>query len=387
MQDRLSSVDYWFAIAVLGDRRSELVHNMYQALAEETPPILSVVGERTCNLSCAHCIFQDEQSSSKISSATGLTDAVKTIVRQMNADPIVVHEGRIFRSWHLEWLSAIRTVRPDSRVGMIDNGTFLNHRAAIISSGFKFDWLDISLDGPEAVHNLQRKSDQAFRVAVRGIENAREFVMPGGKVTSLFTLTSVNYASVLDTCRALPKEVDEWHITTLSPARPEIAGLAVNEEQFAVTWQQVVAASRERSLFFRIYVNDDLPKLVKAVGREKFTEALQGAKVADVAVILQIDGVSVIYYPTSIVVGEEVILDADAYHRLPYSIAYTLEELRSGRSRFGEDLEKYTVGPMEGGTNLSTTVRKAALQWGEKFGHTLEKETRMFSEISQQEGG
>lgn len=388
MNETLAAIDYWFSVVSTGKREANVVDKMYESLAGEIPPILSVVGERTCNLSCAHCIFQDESSSSKISNAVGITVSVENIVRQMNPDPIVVHEGRIFRPPHLEWLSAIRRIRADSLVGMIDNGTFLKYREAILRSGFQFNWLDISLDGPEAVHNLQRRSGTAFEVAVRGINAAREFVKPGGKVTSLFTLTSLNHGAVLDTCRALPKEVDEWHITTLSPARPEIVELTTTEEQFKVAWQQVVTASGERQLYFRMYVNDELPKLVKAVGKEKFARALADAKVSDVALSLEIDGVSVVYYPTSIVVGEEVILDADSYHRMPYSIAYTLEELQSGKSRFGEDVKKYSVGPVDGNTDLPTTVRRAVLQWGKLFGKkALEKEARMFSDIYQREGG
>ena len=386
VQDKLSSMDYWFAVAVLGDRRSELIENMYEALAEETPPILSVVGERTCNLQCQHCIFQLERSSSRLSMANSLTEAVNTIVQQMGPDPIVVHEGRIFQPWHLDWLKAIRGIRPDSRVGMIDNGTFLRHKDAIAASGFAFDWLDISVDGSEEINNRQRGSARSFCEAMNGIANARQFLVSGGRVTSLFTLTSVNYAAVLETCCILSQEVDEWHITTLSPARQEIADLAVSDEQFAIAWQQVVAASRERQLFFRIYVNDDLPKLVKAVGREKFVEALRNAKIADVTLTLELDGVPVIYYPTSVVVGEEVIIDADAYHRLPYSIAYTLEELRSGNSRLGEYLGEYTVGLVDKDTNLSVAVRKAVAQWSEEFGrNALQQEIQMFSEISQRE--
>ena len=388
MNSTLSAIDYWFSVVSTGQRPEDSILKMYESLAREIPPILSVVGERTCNLSCAHCIFQDEKSSTQISIAANIVQSVKTIVRQMNADPIVVHEGRIFHPSHLEWLSAIRAVRTDCSVGMIDNGTFLKHHETIVQSDFRFDWLDISLDGPEAVHNLQRRSATAHQVAVRGINSAREFVRSGGKVTSLFTLTSLNHADIFDTCRTLPKEVDEWHITTLSPARPEITGLVTNEEQFAIAWQQVVAASQERQLYFRMYVNDELPKLVKAVGREKFARALDDAEVADVALIMKIDKVPVIYYPTSIVVGEEIILDADSHHRMPYSIAYTLEELRSGRSRFEEDIREYTVGPIDHSTNLSQTARKAALQWGELFGKkALEKEIRMFSEFSQPERG
>lgn len=382
MEAAYSTMDYWFSLVSTGEGFEEMVPRMYERLAEEIPPILSVVGERACNLQCTHCIFQAERSSREDSRANALTDAVTTIVRQMGPEPIVVHEGRIFRPWHLEWLTSIRQVRPDSRVGMIDNGTFLNHADTIRVSGFKFDWLDISLDGPEDVHNRQRQSVQAFGVAVRGIQHAREFVVEGGRVTSLFTLTSVNHASVLDACRALPREVDEWHITTLSPARPEIALLETTDEQFAIAWRQAVSASRERQLYFRIYRNDDLLKLARTAGVEKLVQAFDNARVADIATLFELDGVQVIYYPTSVVVGEEVILDADAHHRLPYSIAYTLEELRAGRSRFGENLQKYTVGPVDSATDLSVQLQLCVSRWKKEFGlAALRKEMGMFADM------
>lgn len=382
MSEAYSSMDYWFSLVSTGEDSPELVSQMYGRLAEEIPPILSVVGERACNLQCAHCIFQAEHSSSSASQASGLVEAVEAIVRQMGREPIVVHEGRIFQPWHLEWLTAVRQICPDSRVGMIDNGTFLNHAGAIRASGFKFDWLDISLDGPEDVHNLQRKSARAFKAAVRGIQHAREFVVREGRVTSLFTLTAVNYASVLDACHALPAEVDEWHITTLSPTRPEIATLETTAEQFAIAWQQAVAASRERQLYFRIYRNEDLVKLARAAGPERLAQAFDSVRVADVAALFELDGVQVIYYPTSVVVGEEVILDADAYHRLPYSISYTLEELRAETSRFGEDLRKYTVGPVTSTTDLGVQLERCVAQWRKEFGlAALRKEMGMFAEI------
>jgi sulfatase maturation enzyme AslB (radical SAM superfamily) len=382
MTTTYSALDYWFSL-VNSDKRDETyIQEMYNALAVETPPILSVVGERVCNLSCSHCIFQDERASSAMSRASGLGNAVATIVRQMGPDPIIVHEGRIFRPWHLEWLKAIRDIRKDALVGMIDNGTYLKSRGEILASDFRFNWLDISIDGPADVHNRQRRSRDAFDVAIRGIKAAPEFLGRDGRVTSLFTLTSLNCDSILATSRILPAEIIEWHITTLSPARPEIAALAVSEEEFAHAWREVVSVAKERKLFFRIYTNTDLMKLAHAVGMSAFAEAFSNADISDVAAIFTLEGVTVVYYPTSVVSGEEVILDADAHHRLPYSIAYTLDELRANRSRFGEDLSKYTVGPVRAGSDLRVMTRESAWQWEREFGRAaLAKEIAMFHEI------
>lgn len=381
MDEKLSALDYWYSIAVLSNRSSKIIDTMFNTLADEMPPILSVVGERACNLQCAHCIFQREASSLRTSEASSLNEAVEAAVSQMGIEPVVVHEGRIFRPQHLEWLKAVRSIRPDSKVGMIDNGTFLNHRRAIEASGFKFDWLDISIDGPEEIHNRQRRSETSFRVALEGIAAAPQFLATGGKVTSLFTLTALNFDAVEATSQAVPAGVSEWHITTVSPARPEIAALETDAAQFAVAWRQVVAAAKARRTFFRIYRNADMAKLKLAVGAEAFSRAVETSQVADVAVLMKLDGVDLVYYPTSVVVGEEVILDADAHHRLPYSIGFTLSELAAGRSRSGEDLEKFTVGRVTRATDLSASVRVATAKWREHFGNaSLEKEMEIFSE-------
>lgn len=376
------TMDYWFAATVFGQRNEALFDKMYSCLEREPPTILSVVGERGCNLQCAHCIFQREESGAVSASDNDIAIAARTILKQMGPGPLVVHEGRVFRPEHLHWLFALREERPDAAIGMIDNGTYLRHADVLRLSGFKFDWLDISIDGPERVHNRQRRSSDSFSVAMEGIARASDFLNVGGRISSLFTLTNVNASSILETCVLLPKEVDEWHITTLSPARPEIASLSVNTEEMREAWQQMKEAAKRRQVRFRIYYVDDLEKLAVVVGGTTMRKALAGSRIGNAVLQFQIDGVTVLFYPQSVSTNETFVLDSDCHYRAPYSIAYTLRELHEGVSRFGENIRQYTIGRVDGESDFQALYAASVWNWRQHFGQrALEREIALFDRI------
>jgi hypothetical protein len=380
--NKYSAVDYWFSYVVAGNQQQGLVGRMYESLKNELPKILSVISERNCNLHCQHCIFQKEDFKNNASSINELTVAVTTMVQQMQVAPIVVHEGRIFKPAHLQWLLAVRKVRPDSAMGMIDNGSYLQHVEQIKSSGFKFDWLDISLDGVEAIHNRQRNSNTSFTKALAGIKNAHKVLSPIGSVHSLFTLTRINYDSILKTCSVLPEEVKKWHITTMSPTRSEIETLVLTEKEFAISWRQICQANLIRPLVFRTYTADDLLKLAKAVGKQIFLKALSEAQADIASISFVLDGVEVIYYPKSICVNETFVIDVDSCYRVPYSIAYTLKEMNAGISRYGENLKKYFIGKVTSSSNFVNLYRKCAEHWQKEFSQeALVKEKSVFKQI------
>lgn len=376
-----SSMDYWFSY-VFGNKEEEIVEKMYKALSLEVPRILSVVGERNCNLQCQHCIFQKEKSSEDISSVNGLIVAVQAIAKQMESNSIIVHEGRIFRPSHLKWLWAIRKIRPDIKIGIIDNGSYLRNIDQIESSGFKFDWIDISVDGSAVVHNRQRNSKTSFVQALAGIKNAYRILSADGEVNSLFTLTQINHASILETCSILPDEISQWHITTLTPARSEIKRLSLTDDEFFVSWDQICQANLKRPIFFRSYVANDLLKIAKATGKVNFLRAFQNAKVDFSSISFEIDGIQVIYYPQSVSTAETFVLDANAHYHVPYSIAYTLEELTKGISRHGENLEKYIIGKVNASSSLKSLYKKGVVQWKNNFAkEALQRESLIFSKI------
>lgn len=376
------STNLWYALVVERSQKKGLIHKLFAVLSTEYPHILSVVAERTCNLQCVHCIFQGEKSSAAISEHAALNTAVLRIAQRLPLGSSLVHEGRIFRPEHLTWLLAVRRSRPDLRIGMIDNGSYLLHSAKLHEAVFRFDWFDISLDGPELVHNLQRGNPKSYVQAIRGITEAHEYLLPAGQVHSLFTLTKVNFQHIETTAKSLPTEVGAWHITTLTPARPEIVRYGLNQDEFQTAWQSIVRANQFRPIHFRVYVAEDLAKLAQAVGYAAFCAAMENATVVPGAIQFVLDGVEVTFYPQSLSPTETFVIDADATYRAPYAIAFTLAELQHGMSKSGRNIQPYTNAYINQESEFQTLYQNGVRNWQKHFGiQALEKEKHIFSSI------
>lgn len=401
----MQSIDYWYHIMNRPDLSSEkeTVFNMVQALNEEYPRLCSLILERACNLQCAHCIFQPEKTSIEASRSAGYGDLALNIISQMRHDPFVIHEGRILRDWHLDVLSDVRRVRPDAKIGLIDNGTYVQQEKYFRSHDFLLDWIDISFDGTKDVHNRQRQSERAFDFALKGVERARDFVRPpdeGGKVTSLFTVTNWNYHDVYNIGSFLLERnlVDEFHVTPFSPVRAEIEPLLFcpdykegKVDECKVLWEQVQRLWHEyngidgKRVFVRVYQHADLEKIARAVGPKKFMVAFEKSEnvwVDQGSVSFEIDGVRITYVPLSICPSETFVIDADGTYRMAYCLKYTLEELNNGLSKEGKDTRPYTVARLTEDSNFYDLFHTGVDRWMSTFGRDyLEQEHKMFSSL------
>ena len=379
------------------------VAKMIESLNNEYPRLCSLILERACNLQCAHCIFQPEKTSIEASRSVGYEGLACNIISQMAPNPFVIHEGRILRDWHLGLFADIREIRPDAKIGMIDNGTYLRHEKLFRKNDFLLDWIDISFDGTKEVHNKQRCSTTAFDTALKGVQEARRFVRPkeeGSKVTTLFTVTNWNYHDVYNTAALLLGQnlVDEFHITPFSPVRTEIEPLFFcpgykegKVDECIVLWEQIQRIWKEfngkngKSIFVRVYQHADLEKIARAVGVEKFMKAFENKEVVSVdqgSVSFEIDGVRITYVPLSICPSETFVIDADGQYRMAYCLKYTLEELNSGISKEGKDTKPYTVAKLMPNSSFKDLFHLGAEQWVKVFGEDyLQKEFEMFRSL------
>lgn len=398
----VESIDYWYQI-MTGEEshlNDKMVENMFFALKQEYPRICSLIMERACNLQCAHCIFQLEKTTSAVSQAVGLTDLACNIISQYEPKPFVIHEGRILRDWHLSTFAAIRKVRPDAQIGLIDNGTYLNQERYFQENNILLDWMDISLDGTREVHNKQRKSPYAFDQAVKGLQNARDFITASGKLTSLFTVTSINYNNVYDTASFIFNNAlaEEFHITPFSPVRTEIESLFFcpgykegKVDEAKIWWEQVQKVwgefqnPEENKVFVRIYQHADLEKIARAVGPEKFIAAFRDKNKVYVdrgSISFVLDGVRITYVPLSICPSETFVIDVDGTYRMAYCLKYTLKELNSGRSIKGDDIRPYTVAQLTSHSSFKELFHQGVEQWHENFGYSyLKAEFQLFQEM------
>ncbi|MEN9557968.1 MAG: hypothetical protein RL141_337 [Candidatus Parcubacteria bacterium] len=374
------STDYWYArITNDGERENESLDNaMQSALKQEVPQMCSVTMERACNLQCAHCIYPPEGSSAALSKKADLPKLILRAVEQLPGDtPRLLHEGRIIRWWHVDALHAARQARRDLRIGLIDNGTYLRVMDRFKHHNFVLDWLDLSLDGPEAVHNAQRGSSTAYRDTMQGFARARKVTKhpkDGGRVTALFTLTRMNHTSLCEVAQILfgsPDPLaDQLHITTLSPARREIEQM--EQINLSAFWNQArhvfnqygYSSDGNQRIFFRLYRHQEIEKLAHVVGAHAFYQSFtETARFSPGEVYFTLQDVPLVFSPLSLWPGETFLIDADGTFRTAYSISRSLSSLRKGRGDDGEDLRGFSVEQLTPGFDLVALHRRCVDQW------------------------
>ena len=371
---------------VVGGKEVE-TSELVRAMRAELPQLVSAVIERTCNLNCAHCLYPPDTSSAAVSRANALDACIENIVRQMPAPSETYHPkflsvGRILRSAHLALFARLRELRPEVELGVIDNGSFtklLNKWP----SDFRFDWMDVSLDGLEKAHNAQRRSPLAFAMAINGIKQARTV---SSRVTSLFTLTRLNYRDVEGVADLLlggeEPMVDQFRVTFVSPTNDTNAALVVTPEQLALAWESMQRITekygQDRIGEFGIYRMEDVELLAAAVGERKLLKAFtvqdegEATLFADANVLVtEMDGVVVSYQPLSIWPPEEFLIEADAAQRVAHEGKFTLAELRNGSTASGVDTSAYTVSQLTPESDFRAEYEQCVDHYWQRIG--LEK--------------
>jgi MoaA/NifB/PqqE/SkfB family radical SAM enzyme len=380
-----TAINLWYDRVTSNEVSPGFTQELRQALLDELPTTLSWVGERTCNLQCGHCIFQNEHSSQKVSRIAEIELVVPNIASQYGSGSFV-HEGRILSNWHVPVLQGVREVNPDMRVGLIDNGTYLRV-SELRDSRFQLDWLDISIDGTEAVHNIQRRNDKSYAQALLGLQQAPKYAR---KVTSLFTATKLNYHNLLDSVKKLfasCDQLDELYVIPISPTRPDLKLIECDEREFSEVWSQIKKAHElyPGKIFFRMYRGADLQKFAHLIGSEKFREAFfepANVWVGTARIDMKVDGVQVSYFPLSIGINETTVIDADGYYRAPYSIAFTLAEHMNGISATGQDLRAYTIAKLTPTSRFSALYEKGVRHWLKNFAMAeMDKEERIIKSL------
>lgn len=379
----------------------------------ELPHLVSGVMERACNLQCAHCLYQEEKSSASVSEEAHLGERIINIVSQMpirsqepgaEYSPKFLSIGRILRPWHLDVFTELRRLRSDVGLGVIDNGSYTK----LLSKwpeGFKFDWMDISVDGVEENHNEQRQSPKAFAQAIEGLRHAREVTKSpeeNGHVSSLLTLTKVNahdIEAVADALLVVPDGemlplADKFNITTVGPTNEINRKLETDNEDFQAAWEQIKRVCQKynrdgkKRVVFGIYRIQDIEKLAAAVGEKRFLEAFT-AKEDSLPITgernfldLEFDGVPIQYQPLSIWTPEEFPIDADGSYLAAYAVKHTIDELQSGRAKDGADTSAYTFERLTEKTDFRECFERAVDAYWIRFGkQRLQDEIEAFKRI------
>ena len=301
----MDATSLWYINAVKGHEvNTEMI---FDRLKDDVPNSIAAVLERTCNIQCMHCEYQKEESSRKYSE--NLQDTLLNLELQLpkkeegsrQSDPYFIHAGRKLQPWHIGLLSDLKDIRPDLKIGMIDNGTYLRN-SELLKKAITFDWIDISIDGLEESHNNQRDpiNRKSYANAIKGLSHAREYVT-GGKnsVNVNMTITSINYKDIGGLSDLVLDKADTIHYSFMTPMNEKHLRIETDLDQFERSLDQIRYAQKNygsEKVFFRIFRLEDLGKLAQIMGNNTLRKAFydKDAKLIPGAINLKIDGINAI---------------------------------------------------------------------------------------------
>ncbi len=173
----------------------DAVEELRMAYREYWPIQGELIFTGECKFQCQHCIYPPTFDRFNQGMPVNQWDCILQDLWQSLGIRAYIYSGRSVTIEGLAVLTNLRKIHPDVLMGVIDNGiSLLAHRNQL--ENVLLDWIDISLDGQEREHDIQRGRSGSFRAGLEGaLWLVRNALVP--KVNILTCLTSLNWKSVI----------------------------------------------------------------------------------------------------------------------------------------------------------------------------------------------
>lgn len=321
-------IERWLeAIKSTGKGAVELLRTAYR---ENWPTQGELIFSGACEFTCQHCIYPPSFARANRGLSVEQWDRILENIAQNLGIRTFVYGGRSLSEEGLEVLTGLRRRFPDAQIGLIDNGiSMLPVRDRL--AGVQAEWIDVSLDGQEKEHDLQRGRPGSFRAGLEGVQwLVRNGIAP--KVNILTCLTTLNQDSVIPMIQELnAMGLKNFFITPVSVAegmRPS-PELRVSAEDFARFIEELRAvmpllddAWVELNCFsaeYAEYIAQKAPDIW-----ERFTCDRDGLSWGDKSVGAAnqcVNELYVRYYPASLTGTKEFIVNTNGDVIVPKSMA------------------------------------------------------------------
>lgn len=189
-------IDIWWDLIHSDNDLIEIGQRLKQVYESNLPELGAIIFTSTCQCNCQHCIYHTDYS--KFNACLS-SDQWKRIIRNIYDDlgiKTFIHNGRSMNDTGIKVLKWMRQEFFDIQIGLIDNGMslipYLNELHDI-----QPDWIDISIDGMEKEHDLQRNQMGFFKKTFRTISYLLQQDM-APKINILSCLTTINKNSIIN---------------------------------------------------------------------------------------------------------------------------------------------------------------------------------------------
>lgn len=173
-------------------RKSNRLPSHLLQFAEDKKPVVVFNCTKACNLKCVHCYSGSEGQKGENELSTG---QAKTVIDDLHSfgSPVLLFSGGepLTRGDILTLLEY--TVSKGMRAVLSTNGTLITPKLAGKLAQIGLSYVGVSLDGLEETHDTFRRSQGAFKKALKGITACLE---QGIKVGIRFTINLQNYQTI-----------------------------------------------------------------------------------------------------------------------------------------------------------------------------------------------
>lgn len=298
------------------------------AYQENWPTQGELIFTGACEFACQHCIYAPSFAKHNESLSVGEWGKVTREISRDLSIKTFVYGGRSVTADGLEVLTQLRLRMPDAHIGLIDNGiSMLPVRERLLDVGA--DWVDISLDGQETEHDLQRRRRGSYRA---GLEGAHWLIhnRVAPKVNILSCLTRINQHSLIPMMRDLNaqgfKNFFIIPVTIVPGVKPD-SDLQLSPQELATFVEQLRVASDllddawvEVNLFSAVYAQSIarlLPDVWRGFKADRDGLVWHGdtSEKSNTEFFIR-------YYPTSLTGTRELIVNTNGDVIVPKSMAW-----------------------------------------------------------------
>ncbi|MBD3238417.1 MAG: hypothetical protein GF332_02140 [Candidatus Moranbacteria bacterium] len=336
---------------------------LLKQLRRHYPPFLSVRMTRHCILNCQHCLYPkanvkdfDRVNLRRIGLV--IQSAAKVGIKHL------IYTGRVLKKRHLDLLKKAQDL--GMKLYLIDNGSAAKLLEDIRQKGLFFDGgIDISIDGDKQTHEKQR-GPNSFNLAIQGAKKLRE---AGSGISVTATASSINYQSItrgLVKLRGQLPFVKVWQLATTVSFAHHKKRMNLNKQEMKTLFANFKKFVQKYDLTLAIYQNNDMEPILKdlnKIGKPEFKY---------ISMFWSLGKGKVKYFPESIVVSEEIPIDADGTHYLPFKADYHLGERPA---EYASDSDLIIRDPDK---SYEALVQK---HWETQGKYKFEQEKRMFGKL------
>ena len=229
--NNIAPIDIW--LDLVHSNKDDDIPRKFRNIYKSTPLFGEIVFNSSCNFNCRHCIYRNDYSKYNLNISS---DQWKKIIESIYVDLNIrkfVNSGRSVNDTAIEVLRWMRESFADIEMGMIDNGISMLPYLDVLPD-LQLDWIDISIDGMEKEHDLQRNQVGSFQKVLSTVSYLKEkHIAP--KINILICLTKLNKDSVIDLIKFMNKKGFKNFfispVTTFSDYGP-VETLKVTDEDF-----------------------------------------------------------------------------------------------------------------------------------------------------------